>query len=437
MRYRFATLPLAILLVASSGFTAKKILLPQSAPTKQEKIDALNDAFKYGLLSRAEYDAKLRSIQGEGAPLRGPATAEPPADFGPTKTVPIIDPMFQMVAQTMEIPADWSFEGVVLHGPGCKGPYSTTVYRAFSPDMRYGVQLIPQTEFFWADDPRSLPQFGNCKYMPPVSAADFAQFVSIRMRPNANIDSVSPSPDEEQFQTDLPRTAFVQLNQVAIRGEKKRVHMRFDLDGQPEEEILETKMIVRQVNVLTNISQTAMVQYRKLPQYASEAHVSAFYAPDGQLASHFAALLAISQHWHWDERYLQVSTAYFQEQTNIAIANSWAIFNTGMQISNAQAAARTQNAQNFIQNMNRQGEQRHERVMADLDRRDRHTQDVTDWILNQQLYQNPTTGQTFKASNQYKYTYQDRNGNVLQSDTIIDPNVLYHADWNSPVPIHH
>jgi hypothetical protein len=438
MKYIFITLPLAILLLAASGSTAWHFSPPQSASTKQEKIDALNNAYKNGLLTRAEYDAKLRAISAEGAPAPAHAPAEePPQDFGPTRTVSIIDPMFGMVAYTMDIPANWNFEGVVLQGPGCQKQYTSVVYRAYSPDMRYGIQLIPQTEFYWADDPRTLPKFGNCKYFPPMSAAEFAQFVSLRMRPNAEIDSVSPETGEEEWQANLEKNQFHFFNQTGIQGERKRVHLRFDMDGQPEEEILSTTIVVRRLNVMTNVSHTAMVQYRKLPQYYSTAFVTSFHAPNGQLASHFAAMSAIAKHWHLDEQYKQTSDAYFQNQTNMAIAASWASFNTLMQASQQQYAIMNQNAQNFIQNMQAQGQARHEQFMARMDAQDRHTRDVTDWILNQQLYQNPGTGQKFTASNQYRNTYQDQYGNVMQSNTITDPNVLYHADWTSATPIHH
>jgi len=343
-----------------------------------------------------------------------------------------------MVAATLQIPADWNFEGVVLRGPGCEFyAYSSTVFRAYSPDMRYGVQVLPSTAFFWADDPRTLPKFGQCKYMPPISAADYAQFVSIRMRPGAVIDAAGPAPDEEAFLANLSKTEFTFFNQVGINGELKRVHLRFDMDGQPEEEILQARMVLRTLMVNTNISHTAMVQYRKMPQYKSDANVRALHAPQGELMSHFKALAAILLSQRADDQYVQTSNAYFQNQTNIAIANSWAVFNTTMQASRDLAAIQSQNAQNFIQNMQAQGQARHEQFMAKMDRQDRHTRDVTDWILNQQLFQNPNTGQTFTASNQYRYTYQDQNGRVFQSDTITDPNILYHADWNSPNPIHH
>src|SRR5579863_1613224 len=273
MKYRFTALPLAILLVVCSGFAAKYVSLPQSAPTKQEKIDALNNAYKNGLLTRAEYDAKLRAINGDTAPPR--PSEEPPQDFGPTRTVSIIDPMFGMVAYTMDIPANWNFEGIVLQGPGCQKQYTSVVYRMYSPDKRYGIQMIPQTEFYWADDPRTLPKFGKCKYFPPISAADYASFVSLHMRPNSVIDSVTPEAGEEEWQDNLDKNVFHFFNQTGIQGEMKRVHLRFDLDGQPEEEILSTTMVVRRLNVMTNVSHTAMVQYRQLPQYYSIAFVTA------------------------------------------------------------------------------------------------------------------------------------------------------------------
>jgi hypothetical protein len=436
MKSVFAALLLSLFFLSDGAFTRNEASQPQTSATIQQKIDALNEAYKNGLLTRQEYDAKLRALNAEGVSGRG--TGEERAqDFGPTKTVPIIDPMFGMVAYTMEIPANWNFEGVVLHGPGCKGPFSGMVYRAYSPDMRYGVQVLPNTEFFWADDPRTLPKFGKCKYMPPISAADYAQFVSIRMRPDAAIDSVGPAPDEAAFQANLSKTEFTFFNQVRILGELKRVHLRFDMDGQPEEEILQTRMILRTLMVNTNISHTAMVQYRPMPQYASNAGVRALHAPQGELMSHFKALAAILLSERADDQYIQTSTAYFQNQTNIAIANSWAVFNSTMRASQQQFEAMSQNAQNFIQNMQAQGDARHAQFMANMDRQDRHTRDVTDWILNQQLYQNPNTGQTFTASNQHRYTYQDQFGHVVQSDSIINPNELYQADWTSPIPIHH
>jgi len=472
MNYSFAALPLALLLLGMGASTAKDatqsqggaanqqkieavkeaykngLLTPQEyaeklralgvavPPTLQERRQSLDEAYKNGLLSREEYEAKVNALNAEAVSGSGSGD-QPEEDFGPTRTVPIIDPMFGMVAATMEIPANWNFEGVVLHGPGCQVPYTATVYRAYSPDLRYGIQILPPTQSFWADDPRTLPKFGKCKIMPPISAADYAQFVSIRMRPNAEIDAVGASPQEAGFQANLEKTEFHFFNQAGILGEMKRVHLRFDADGQPEEEILEAKEVLRKLMVPTNISHTAMVGYKPLPLYVLDANVTEVHAPQGQLIAHFKAMVKIIQSHRPNDEYVRISTQYFQNQSNMAIAASWATFNTIMQASQEQADIRSRNAQQFIQNMNAEGDARHARFMAQMDRQDRHTRDVTDWILDQQLYQNPRTGQTFTGSNQYKYTYQDQSGRVFQSNTITDPEVLYHADWTSPIPIHH
>ena len=436
MKPIFAAVTLALVLLVADNFKGSGQQPPQRSATAQEKLDALNDAYRNGLLTQQEYQAKLAALKAVAASGRG-ASVDPPQDFGSTKTVPIIDPMFHMVAYTMQIPADWEFEGVVLQGPGCQGQYTSVTYRAYSPDLRYGIQLVPWTGFLWADDPRTLPKFGNCKFLPPISAADYAQFVSIRMHPGAVIDAVGPSPDEPIAQANLSKVEPTFFNQVGIQLEVSRVHLRFDLDGQPEEEALQARMVLRKLMVMTNISHTAAVGYVKKPEYASRANVTAFHAPLGQLNSHFAAMATIIQSLRVDPQYAQTSSAYFQNQSNMAIAASWASFNSIMETSREQFQIMSQNATNFINNMNAEGERRHNQVMADLDSQDRHTKDVTDWILNQQVYQNPNTGQTFTGSNQYRYTYTDQNGNYVQSNAYIDPNVLYHADWTSATPIHH
>src|SRR5258708_12362563 len=134
------------------------------------------------------------------------------------RTVEIIDPMFGMVADTLRIPANWRFEGTVLHGHGCINDdyydeYSSLAYRASSPDGRFGVQSIPSTIFYWGTDPGAVFQGRFCKDLPPISAAAYGELVSVRMRPGSEVDSVGRSPGEDFFlsgiATDNPRFAAI------------------------------------------------------------------------------------------------------------------------------------------------------------------------------------------------------------------------------------
>jgi hypothetical protein len=73
--------------------------------------------------------------------------------------------------------------------------------------------------------------------------------------------------------------------------------------------------------------------------------------------------------------------------------------------------------------------------------RDAHTRDVCDYLLDQQLYLNPTTGQTQTQSNQYNHTYSNGSGpgsSVVQSNS---PNSstqgVLAGNWTELQPIHH
>lgn len=131
MKFIFITLPLAILLVVCSGFPANYVSLPQSAATKQEKIDALNNAYKNGLLTRAEYDAKLRAINGDTAPraplknrLRILAPQEPSPSSTPCSAWWL---------------TPWKFPPVgILKVLSCKGPGAKSNIRAWfiAPTVR-------------------------------------------------------------------------------------------------------------------------------------------------------------------------------------------------------------------------------------------------------------------------------------------------------------
>jgi len=110
--------------------------------------------------NRATSGDSVHAAGSPSSPASGSNTAAPTPDaLGPMKTVQIFDPMFNMEANTLSLPANWQFEGAILHGPGCGGAdYNGTAFRAYSSDMRYGVQLLPSTAFVWAEDPRALPR---------------------------------------------------------------------------------------------------------------------------------------------------------------------------------------------------------------------------------------------------------------------------------------
>jgi hypothetical protein len=378
------------------------------------------------------------------------SSASAVTDFGPTKDVQIIDPMFNMVAYTMSIPKNWNFEGTVLHGPGCQSGMIATVLRAYSPDLLYGIQIIPTGDFYWANDQRALPRGSNCKILQPMSPEDYGRLISVSIRPGSVVDSVEPSAGEATFLANIEKNnqalaaqaaAVGNRNPIQITGQVKWLRIHYDLNGHAEEEILNVSMSVadQPTSVIVNkpgqILQTAMMHV-----FDSSPFVQGTRAPQGQLQAHLDAFKTIGASFKANPDYNAKYAAYMQDQTNKAIAASWAVTNSMLAQSAQQQAQRTANAQAFIANMQKQGDARNAQFNAQMAAKDAHTKDVVDYILDQQLYVNPTTGQTQTQSNQYNHTYSNGTGpgsTVVQSNAPANPQGVLAGNWTELQPIHH
>jgi hypothetical protein len=400
------------------------------------------------------------SDASSGVPATPPAT-----DFGPMKTVEIIDPMFNMVAYTLSIPKSWNFEGTVLHGPGCLTESVAVVFRAYSSDMLYGVQMIPTSGFFWADDKRALPEGPACKILQPMSAGDYGKLIVIRMRPGSVVDSVEPDPDEAVYQAAVEKSnqalaaqaaSMGNRNPAKARGEFKRIHIHYDFNGHAEEEWLGVSMSVTNWPVSVNVSPPGkLMQLAMKQRYQSLPIVSGARTPQGQLQAHEAAIKAMGNSFRANPDYTAKYAAYMQDATNKSIAASWAVTNSILRIGAQEQAKRTAQSQAFIQNMQKQGDARNAAFQAHEDertagvadfnaheaQRSAHAADVSDYLLDQQLYVNPTTGEKSKQSNQYNHTYSNGTGPgsaVVQTNSPnSNPNGVLVGNWTELQPIYH
>lgn len=382
-----------------------------------------------------------------------------PAGAAGLKTVQIVDPMFNMVANTMSIPNDWQFEGTILHGPGCGGgDYNGTAFRAYSKDMRYGIQLLPSVPFVWADDSRALPKGPACKALQPLSAADYGKFISLRIRPNSVIDSVEADPYESDFQADIvkmnqslarmcaqQRGTAMRGNQPpscpSYKGESKIVEIHYDLNGHPEEEYLTVQMLVEtQPTTISAPATTRGQVFQILTRNViiSSATVTALRAPRGEMKSAFPKYASITKSFNVNQDYLAKFTAFEQNQTNRRIAASWQTFHSMMQQSDEQMAQMRANAQQEIKNMQAQGDARRDQFEQNMADRSGHARDVSDYLLDQQYYVNPTTGQTSTEGNGYNHTFSDGGKGVVQTnDPNYNPNGKISGNWTELQPIHH
>ena len=174
---RFAAFAFAAVLFAAGSSTSQSQQQPTA--TNQEKIAALKDAYDNGLLTRQEYDAKLRA-------LNAPMAKEASFSGGPvtTKTAGIFDPTLGgMLYTTFVIPADWVFQGGMTQGTGCNIA-NYPFFRANSPDGLTGDKLFPPVEFAWADRPSYMPgpKSGCIARVGEIKAADYMKYLIGQMQ---------------------------------------------------------------------------------------------------------------------------------------------------------------------------------------------------------------------------------------------------------------
>jgi hypothetical protein len=367
-----------------------------------------------------------------------------------------------IVAYTISVPKSWNFEGIVLHGPGCTLPMEASVFRAYSPDMLYGVQSIPTSVYAWADDQGAVPQGAACKIVQPMTAEEFGRVIAVSMRPDSLVDSVEPSPNEAQMRANLEQVnqktaqqaaAYGDHNPVVMSGEDKWLRIHYDLNGHPEEEILDVGISVTTVPIASNVGRPGQgSQGGTKHRYEWTPRVSGVRAPKGQLQPHMDAFKAIAQTFkanpEWSAKYYayvkQVNDENMQRSrdfTKNLISKSWAVTNSILQQGQEQQAQRMQQSQQFIANMKQQGDARNAQFAANMAAKDGHAKDVADYLLDQQLYVNPTTGQTQTQSNQFNYTYSNGSGPggaVVQTNSAsYNPNGQMQGNWTLLQPIHH
>jgi hypothetical protein len=405
--------------------------------------------------------------------------ATPPSGFGPMRTVEIWDPMFNMVAYTMSIPQNWNFEGTMLYGPGCTSRMVTAVFRAYSPDMQYGVQAIPTSQFLWTEDERARPKGSGCKIIQPMSAEDYGRLILPTIRPGAVVDVSKPADDDAGWREAFAKNNQIYAQQAAAAGnrnptttkaEARMLVLHYDLNGRPEEEALHVVMTVTDAAtpVLAAVRpgqrvQSAMESTRVT---SSSPIVGAMRAPKGQLMAHMDGFTAIAKSFKENPDYAAKYAAAVKKQSDEfiagiqkigedSIARSWAVENSILKMGEQEQAQRMANSQAFIANMQKQGDARnaafaqHEtdksagvaNFNAREDARSGHARDVSDYLLDQQLYVNPTTGQTQTQSNQYDHTYSNGTGPgsvVIQANgPNSNPQGVVTGNWTELQPIHH
>jgi hypothetical protein len=402
------------------------------------------------------------------------------ASFGPTRRIEVTDPFYNnIVAYTIIVPKDWFFEGTILHGPGCNGlEYQSFVYRAYSPDAAFGVQSLPRQTFFYWEDSLARAEGPACRFFAPLSAADYASMFTYRMRPNAQIDLSEPLPDADQKYQEIEKAndGFVEearrynVPPEQDNGDFARTRIHYEWEGLSEEELLVVGVIYKDIqkSVLgpPRGYHPGTVGWHHYLQV--NATMAAVRAPRGKLDQSQDALTAIAKSIRFNPEFQQATSAHQWDQIRRNVAQMWRVTNSIVNYSRAQMQltqqnqqafmnAMTQQHQQFMDNMQRQGEIRHRNAMAQInansaqarnfmsqmDARTAHTRDYQDYLLNQQYYVNPQTGETATVSGRLTHTWANGPMNSNGTSIVQSPNPNYNpnggmpGNWMELIPIHH
>jgi hypothetical protein len=149
----------------------------------------------------------------------------PTASAEATRVVIITDPILNMQAYSLSIPANWIFDGAVVPGTSCNdGPFP--VFRMMSPDGLTGVKQLPRLDWTWADNngkplksgeeclpyKREVPAEEVLKYMVGVLEVEY-----VREEPVADLEQTR-------------RNAAAQSsNMFAVSADKARAVVRYHI----------------------------------------------------------------------------------------------------------------------------------------------------------------------------------------------------------------
>jgi hypothetical protein len=342
---------LILLAIASAGF----IECQQRAPsaTAQQKITALNDALKSGLITQDEYEAKVSAIEGQRAPSA--------VRSGQLQSFPIIDPVLQMPAWTLMAPANWNVEGTMLPGSSCVDGTSP-LYRALSPDGFTGAYLLPRTDWAWGPAVRAG---ADCRpWAQQVSAKDFLdEFAHIRgLKPVREL----PVPElDDARRNDFNRPGFSSHTDMA------RELVEYSINGHPTQEWL---------TVTVGCIDKAVMAVGQ--QHNCSAFVTRWFAPAGQLEAlsptFHAMRMTVNQQWmnEWTAKMVAGIQARSERETRALLQQG--------ELAKAQ---RDQAHKAFMDNMEVERRRRNGEFQAHMYNKQQQNEDFIDYVLDcQRLY---------------------------------------------------
>lgn len=349
-------------------------------------------------------------------------------------------PIQQVVAMSMMVPTDWTFQGgpVDLGPPDCNLNTGRLGFVAFSPDKKTGIVSRPAIASVWSNDQRVLQviaannqqfqKMQQCKIEQPGPLANKIAGIAQAMGGNGVqiAGAMEPIPGTAEKLAGLVQKANANLAQQAAQTGAPAAHLVVeagriltrgkDESGQPSEGYVAVMQVTR-VDTLANGATFWTTDY---PMQV------ATFAPAGMLAGNdrmFSAMLdSVWVNPVYQESMAEVSGNLLRIQTltkqrlNQIAAN--------MAADNANAARQQQAIRMGVQNY---ANQVHSNVAANRSAALEHSsQQFSMYMGDQAMYHDPSTGQNVQLSSQYGHVWASNTGNtneyILTDSPSYNPN---------------
>jgi hypothetical protein len=326
-----------------------------------------------------------------------------PAGSSGTKEVTIMDPILNMKAYSMTVPANWLFEGAVIQGSSCNdGPFP--VFRLISPDGLTGIKQLPRLDWKWSDNPNHPFNAGSdcMPFKKEMSASEILKYLVGVLQVEFVKDE--PTPGLAEIQKNFASRSTVQLSMSA---DKARASVRYHINS---------IVIEERLNVFVTCT-----TFRTIGQHGCNASVSRQWAPQSQYTDDtfkpVSQSFVIDQQWNSTRTQIVIqklndlseqSMRAIKQMGDEAMRRSKAQFNA---FSQAQAMRQRQHEQ-FLDTMQRGTDMSMKRAADIANTNHRIADDWCDSSLDQQKRLDPRTGEITKDSSAYSYTWiNDVNAN--------------------------
>jgi hypothetical protein len=349
----------------------------------------------------------------------------------------IADPVLNMPAFDVMVPANWHFAGRVLQGTSCT-PVPYPVFRTTSPDGLTVLERLPRMDWSWGNGPGSGPNSNCLPLKRELSAKEFTQYMAAML----NAEYVADDP----FPADVTEAA-----NKGFAESKAANEARYRMAGMnpPEEHIDMDRAVVRfkngsftmqgqiGVSIYCSASKSRQIGNRPvIEMHGCQANVRYVHAPEKQYAAMEKMLqpAGAMQNQQWTKAWMDQNnqqTARNLNEINRRGAESQAQLQASHEQYMQSQAARQRMHQEFMDTMQRGTNMSMNRTAQAMNARSTAASNVVDYALDQQTVRDPNSGQITKVSSSYSYTWLDSTGKTSYqtTDPNANPNGSLQGNW--------